>query len=269
MGIMMAARLENSELLDIKKSLAEIKMELKRIADSGGRALSHGGGDDRAVDALMNQLFEEIDNGLENGMVPRCGMRETCKGVFTDLLQKSAGMAGSDRVSEETVRKYRSDLEKRRNEAPRTQCTKCFEEVSDLFEKHVRVARSLRIYQTDEEIRRAIEDLKEDVLLKEILEPVSNRQRLQILKMLSPEARSFSFISEQSGLRGGNLLFHLLHLMEGGLIIQQYERGNYMLSEKGYAILRNLTELMSIVEGETESSYQGDPMEHESGVRVP
>ncbi len=269
METLMAPRLENSELLDIKKTLAEIKIEIKRLADSGGRASNRGGSANRAVDALMNQLFEEIDNGLENGMVPRCGMRETCKGVFTDLLQKSAGMAGSDMVPEETVKKYRSDLEKRRNEAPRTQCTKCFEEVSDLFEKHVRVARSLRIYQTDEEVRKAIEDLNEDAILRVILEPVSNRQRLQILKMLSPEARSFSFISEHSGLRGGNLLFHLQRLMEGGLIIQQYERGDYMLSEKGYVILRNLTILMSIVEGETDAIHQGSLMEQDFVVRVP
>ncbi len=266
---LMTPRNESNELIDIKRSLVEIRLELKRLADSGGRAPIHGAKDDRAVDALMNQLFEEIDVGLENGMVPRCGMRETCKGVFTDLLQKSAGMAGSDSVSEETVRKYRSELEMRRKEAPRTQCTKCFEEVSDLFDKHVRVARSLRIYRTEEEVRRAIEDLREDVLLKEVLEPVSNRQRLQILKMLSSEARSFSYISEQSGLRGGNLLFHLQRLAEGGLIIQQYERGDYMLSEKGYTILRNLTELLSILESETATNIHGELRENESVAKVP
>lgn len=246
----MKARTDSGELQEIHVALDEIKADLRKLIDAPSHAVAlWRGSESRSMDVLLNQLFEDTDTGLEKGMVKRCGMRETCKVVFTDLLQKSANLIGSDIVSEEEVKKYRTELEKRRNEAPKNQCSRCFGEVSDLFDKHIRVTRALRIYRSEDEVRKNIEMLADDLIMKDILEPLSNRQRLQILKMLSSQARSFSYISGQSGLRGGNLLFHLQRLSETGMIVQQHDRGDYYLTEKGYRVMRALWELASCLEG--------------------
>lgn len=249
----MKARAGDRDIQEIQATLLEIKEDLKMLAAYPNRVASTGTQcEGRAVDVLVNQLFEEIDTGLEKGMVPRCGMRETCKSVFTDLLQRSANMVSSNSVSEEMVNQYRFELEKRRSGAPKPQCSKCFREVSELFEKHIRVTRSMKVYRGEEEAHKAIEGMSEDSIMREVLEPVSNKQRLQIMKMLSSQARPFSFISERSGLRGGNLLFHLQRLSEAGMIIQQHERGDYMLTEKGYKIMLTLSELASGLDGRSD-----------------
>jgi len=253
----MRARPDGNELQEIRAALDEIRADLKRLTGSSARGgASSQGPENRAVDVLLNQLLEDIDVGLERGMVKSCGMRETCKAVFTDLLQKSAGMVGSSSVSEEDVNRYRTELERRRSEAPKSQCARCFGEVSGLFDKHIRITRSMKIYRSDEETRRAIESLSEDSVMKNVLEPISNRQRLQILKMLASQARSFSAISDQSGLRGGNLLFHLQRLSDAGMIVQQHERGDYLLTERGYRVLRAISEIASSLDEEA----QGDPV---------
>lgn len=258
----MKTRPDNNELQEIRAALDEIRADLKRLTGSYAR----GGGpsqdqENRAVDVLLNQLLEDIDVGLERSMVKNCGMRETCKAVFTDFLQRSASMVGSSSVSEEEVNRYRAELEKRRSEAPKSQCAKCFGEVSGLFDKHIRITRSMKIYRSDEEARRAIESLSEDAVMKNVLEPISNRQRLQILKMLASQARSFSAISDQSGLRGGNLLFHLQRLSDAGMIVQQHERGDYLLTEKGYVVLRAISEIAASLDEGT----PGDPVPVPSG----
>lgn len=255
--MLVKGRTDSAELQEIHAALEEIKADIRKLAEASPRdGAALRGADGQAVNVLVNQLLEDVDTGLEKGMVKRCGMRETCKAVFTDLLQQSAGLVGADNVSEETVNKYRAELERKRAEAPKSQCSRCFGEVSDLFDKHIRVTRSLKIYRSDEEARKSIELLSEDSVIRDILEPVSNRQRLQILKMLSSQARSFSYISDQSGLRGGNLLFHLQRLSETGMIVQQHERGDYLLTEKGYKVLQAISELASSLD---EAEYPAAP----------
>ena len=79
--------------------------------------------------------------------------------------------------------------------------------------------------------------------MSEILDPISNKQRLEILKAVAFEPKSFSAFSKLTGLIAGNLLFHLQKLMDCELILQQHDRGDYMITEKGFKILQSLNEM--------------------------
>jgi DNA-binding HxlR family transcriptional regulator len=242
------SRKSDEELRNIKVELDEIRADIKKMIASSGRTnVEATAANERALNILINQLTEDIDTGLEKGMVRKCGMRETCKAVFTDLLHRSTNMVGMNKVSEEMVRCYRSELEKKRAEAPKNQCVKCYGEVSDLLDKNIRVIRSMRLYHTDDEVRKEVSRIQEENAMREFLEPVSNKQRLKILKMLSEQSRSFSYISEQSGLRGGNLLFHLQRLIDAEMVVQHHERGDYLLTEKGYTILKGVVEITMVL----------------------
>ncbi|UTB32179.1 MAG: helix-turn-helix domain-containing protein [Methanobacterium sp. ERen5] len=59
---------------------------------------------------------------------------------------------------------------------------------------------------------------------------------------MSSKAQSFSALSELTGLRGGNLLFHIQKLQDHDLIIQRHERGDYMITNKGFNLLMLLAE---------------------------
>ena len=37
-----------------------------------------------------------------------------------------------------------------------------------------------------------------------------------------------------TGLRGGNLLFHIKKMTDSGMILQRHERGDYVITYKGY-----------------------------------
>ena len=78
-----------------------------------------------------------------------------------------------------------------------------------------------------------------------ILEPLCHPKRLEILKAVSGQSMSFSLLSKLTGLRGGNLLFHLQKLSDGGMIIQQHERGDYMITGKGFRVMEGITEMYS------------------------
>jgi len=192
-------------------------------------------------------------------MVKKCPEKQKCTSAFTALLKQNAQLVKKSRVDEISISDNRKKLDELRCGAPYSKCDKCFSEVSSLLVKQVNMMRSMKIYADNQEQKPEISALKTSVVMSDILEPVSNPQRLEILRAVAFEAKSFSAFSELTGLRGGNLLFHLQKLTDSGLIMQQHERGDYMITEKGFRILQGLNEIYSSLQSISlqNSSKQG------------
>lgn len=104
--------------------------------------------------------------------------------------------------------------------------------------------------------------------MSEILEPVSNNHRLEILKAVAYEMKSFSAFSELTNLRGGNLLFHLQKLLDNGLILQMHERGDYMITDKGLKILQGLQEIYSSLQNSQMQNHTENILQKEKKIRT-
>lgn len=240
----------HSDILEIKEMLREIHTDMKRFMERSGQMhLEHVLSGSRAnfANAVIGHVLDDIDYGLESNMVRKCEMRDTCKANFTGFLQKNAGLIKHDEVKEDIILKNQSDLNDMRSNAPSKQCEKCFSNVQTLFGKQVDLMRSLQIYNTDTEKKREISELPYELIVNDILEPLSNMQRLQILKAIAIETKTFSALSELTGLRGGNLLFHLQKLLDSGMAIQRHERGDYMITDKGFKVLSSICEMYSVL----------------------
>lgn len=194
-------------------------------------------------DVIIGYATGEIDSGLESKMAEDCHMKAACKALFSDLLKANLGQIREGKVSKESIEGAQSKMRLMREKAPYDQCSKCFSEAGRLFDKQIDLMRSLRVYRENDMIKESLKDLLEENVVNDILEPLSSKQRLQMLKALSEETKTFSALSALTGLRGGNLLFHLQKLLESGMILQRHERGDYMITEKGFKALRGISEL--------------------------
>ena len=153
-----------------------------------------------------------------------------------------------DNVSEDVIEEKKVELSEIQKGAPFDKCDICFTEVNTLFNKQLDLISSLQIYSTNKEKGTEISTISEENIVKSVLEPLSNKQRLQILKSMASETRKFSTLSELTGLRGGNLLFHIQKLLETDLILQRHERGDYMITKKGFNLLTMLADFSKITE---------------------
>ena len=240
------AEIYNREIAEIKAKLATIHKDIKNLMENTNQqyidlVLANSKKD--VLNAVMGYVNHDIEKGLEKGMVDKCDMRAKCKQIFTDLLYDNTSLMADDDVHEDSIDQNRVKLSKIREGAPYAKCDACFLEVDDLFEKQVNLMRSLRIYSSNNEKKQCISSICEESIVKDVLEPLSNKQRLQILKSMANETKTFSSLSELTGLRGGNLLFHLQKLLDRDIILQRHERGDYMLTEKGYKLLVMLSEI--------------------------
>jgi DNA-binding transcriptional ArsR family regulator len=199
---------------------------------------------------MVNYLYEDVSERLHSQMTRDCETNKLCETFFRDFLQETASLIGRGKIETKTLKMYRDKLEELKKEAKTPDCSKCFSEVSDLFEKQVKLMRSLQIYEdTEEESRNFnISEIELNKLVSEVCEPVANRQRLLILKALLERSKNFSELSRLTGLRGGNLLFHLQKLLETGMVLQRCEHGDYIITRKGYFTLQGLSRISSEIE---------------------
>ncbi len=196
---------------------------------------------------MVDYLCEDANERMHTQMIGDCELRDFCETAFRDFLQETAGLVGRGNVDSETVKLYRNKLEELRKEAKTPQCNKCFSEATTLFEKQVKLMRSLQIYEDREEEgeKGDISEMPPEKLVSEICEPIANKQRLLMLKALSGESKTFSELSKLTGLRGGNLLFHLQKLLDTGMVLQRSERGDYIITRRGYSTLQGLSRIYS------------------------
>jgi len=238
------------DIREIRRDLADLRREIGTLVPSCQQSSQSALSEMRrgvSGPLLRHQSFE-ISAGLEENMVQDCRMHQTCHAFFTDLLLKNASLlrSRSEGDATEQVNANRALLSEQQAKSPFPSCSICFSQAWQIIDHQVDLLRSLRLYR-DQPDRTDLEDLDGEILLRDILEPLSNRQRLQILKALSVRERSFSALSEITGLKGGNLLFHLDRLSQSGLILQRHERGDYLISERGYSLLVAVAALPSLV----------------------
>ena len=244
------AEIYNKEMTEIKAKLATMHNDIKNLMENTNQqyidlVLANSKKD--VLNAVMEYVNHDIEKGLEKGMIDKCNMHDKCKQKFTKLLHENTSFIANDNVHEDSLTENKEELSRIREGAPYEKCDTCFLEVDNLFEKQVNLMRSLRIYSSDNEKKQCISSICEESIVKDVLEPLSNKQRLQILKSMSNETKTFSSLSELTGLRGGNLLFHIQKLLDKDMIIQRHERGDYMLTEKGYKLLLMLSEIDEVL----------------------
>jgi predicted transcriptional regulator len=242
----MGATLGSTEIRELKTEIAGLRNELKRFIEHAN--LQHVDGilsdlKKNYADLFTKHQVDTAEVDLSSHMVNDCKMRSKCFELFMDFLQNTARHIKDGQVSDEIIQSYREQMKVLRKKGPYDKCDTCFSEVHRLFEKQIDLMQSLGIYKKSEENKEIIAEISDENLVKDLLEPVANIQRFQILKALTVQTRTFSDISQLTGLRGGNLLFHIKKLTDSGMILQRHERGDYIVTDKGFKTMTAISQL--------------------------
>lgn len=236
---------------DIKSKLDVIHHEVKKIRERSNQEhldliLSNTKKD--FSNSIAVYVTDDIESDLERGMVAECHLKKTCKQTFKDFLEKNVdNIKQGQYLEKENIDDNYLKLTEMMEEAPYEKCKSCIDEVSSLLKKQLKLIESLQLYDNEPQ-NHDFSPISEELIVKEVLEPLSNKQRLQILQSMASETKTYSELSEVTGLRGGNLLFHIQKLQDGELIFQRHERGDYMVTKKGYAMLMTLNNLQKLLE---------------------
>jgi DNA-binding transcriptional ArsR family regulator len=235
-----------TEMRELKTEITGLRTDLKRFIERANQQHVDGVLSDMKKnysDLFTNHQVENAKTDLSAHMVEDCKMRNKCYEVFMDFLQNTAQHIKDGQVSDEIIQSYREQMKTMRSKGSFDRCDTCFTEVHRLFEKQIDLMQSLGIYAKAREAGDAALEIPDEAVVKDLLEPIANIQRFQILKSLAIQTRTFSDISQLTGLRGGNLLFHIRKLTDTGMILQRHERGDYILTDKGFKTMTAISQL--------------------------
>ncbi|MDD1772150.1 MAG: winged helix-turn-helix domain-containing protein [Methanomassiliicoccales archaeon] len=251
--------LEN-EVSQIKERMDEMSIELQRITSLLTSINVSNNDRSGLFRILRDEARDKAITQLDAGMPKRCEMRKECRQEFIGFLDENLLLLERPRISDEDVLLQSEKLGRFDGNVIKGRCDGCIGEVGSIFQQQTELMRALGLYRTKEELRNSIDVLPEDRVVKDLLEPISNVQRITVLKSLAKAPCSFSELSVLTNLRGGNLLFHLQRLTASGMIIQNGERGDYGLSDKGMKALELVNELYLWTARSTSSDHQGNGM---------
>jgi hypothetical protein len=234
-----------TEMRELKAEVTGLRTDLKRFIERANQ--QHVDGvlldlKNNYSELFTNHQVENAKTDLSAHMVGDCKMRSKCYEVFMDFLQNTSRHIKEGKVSDEMIQSYREQMKTMRSKGPYDRCDTCFSEVHRLFEKQIDLMQSLGIYAKTPEAGKTGLEIPDDAV-KDLLEPVANIQRFQILKSLAVQTRTFSDITQTTGLKGGNLLFHIRKLTDSGMILQRHERGDYVITDKGFRTLTSIADL--------------------------
>jgi len=237
-----------SHILDIKNEIISLRREFNRFLEQSNQQqleflLTQM--EQRFARNMMDYVMEDTNQRLATNMNPDCKMRELCETEFKKLLTDVSRLLGTNTVNEETIQMYLNRFNGLKEMANTESCDKCIAEAASIFEKEIKLIRSVKVHEKSEDTDENIFDLPEEDAVKQICEPLANKQRVRILKALAGGTKSFSQLSNLTKLRGGNLLFHLQKLLDTDMILQHDERGDYIITSKGYTALKNLSLIYS------------------------
>ncbi|MDW7732752.1 MAG: winged helix-turn-helix domain-containing protein [Methanolobus sp.] len=240
--------------------LAEIKAELSSLNRAVSRVLEHSGHQQMNMMVseikndlsrpLINYIMHDTRDALNSNMPEDCDQKQICRSAFENLFQEMSLLLLDKDMDEGKLQEYQKRFDELAELASTENCGSCTVHASRMFEKQLELLRSMSGYinsKPEHENIPSLVDLPDEVV-SSICEPLANKQRLLILKTLSTETKSFSELSRITGLRGGNLLFHLQKLLDTNMILQRTERGDYLLTNKGYNILQGIAELYNMTE---------------------
>ena len=121
---------------------------------------------------VTGKLAVEIDRELDRCMVRNCENYVRSRAFFTDFLDRSAALAGEEKMEESHIADMRRELEKARANSPFKKCSVCFDGVGTLFERHVRLARTQNSYVSEANLRALIDKMDEESVVRNVIDPI-------------------------------------------------------------------------------------------------
>ena len=187
------------------------------------------------------QMQDELDEDLEKITDSKCQNQQKCIETFRAIATENLNMA-QEAQAENALADLDSKINKIAQIAEKAKGKPC-EECHQNFQKKLK--RQKRAFQTIVLVEKTpdnqnSEQIDIDRLVETVLEPLANSARLNIFLGIYEGKKSFSRLAQISNLKGGHLIFHLKKLLDSGLIIQEDNKGEYIITQKGIDVIKKI-----------------------------
>jgi len=241
----------DEEMRELRKEVSQFRVETRQrlevIENEVNKQVSLNY--NRAVvDHLASTTIELIDS-------LKCGeaneMELDCKKMMANAQQGYLRLLKDGRVTEaleamDEAILVMDKVSQGMRDRGKPGCVECMESEIGVIESNKRMLSHLQMLESPAialgEQRQTVGRIDPPSLHEEILNPLSNKARVQILVSIYEGRNRFADLVEATGQRGGHLLYHLRMLMDNGFV-NQFASKEYVLTKKGLKTLIVLAQL--------------------------
>ncbi|HJK18383.1 MAG TPA: winged helix-turn-helix domain-containing protein [Methanocorpusculum sp.] len=234
-----------TELAALRKEIEALRAEINRCIGTETSQNTLGALETFRKDTADAIIAGELARARETleTQAKNCPAKEQCLPQFEKTLAMLLNSLKSGSISTAEIAEIRREYEETQKICSYDHCTGCLLEADKLFAAYIRLLKHAGVYAGDS-IGEQIQELADEAVVAWIGEPLANVIRVKILRSLASEPKSFADLGKLTGLRGGNLLFHLEKLISAGMILQKGERKEYVLTARGHDLLGAVAILM-------------------------
>jgi DNA-binding transcriptional ArsR family regulator len=188
-----------------------------------------------------NQLEDELNEDLPLLTNPQCDKHNQCSQHFTTLTTENLSVIKTAKTKEALadldtkIERVGEVIEK----AKGTPCEICHQKLQKKLKRQKRALQTIVLVETTVDGQTS-EELNISRLVDSVLEPLANHARLKILMSTYEGKKSFSKLSQITGLKGGHLIFHLKKLLDAGLLAQEDNKGDYVVTGRGLDVVKKI-----------------------------
>lgn len=238
--------ISSHELREIRTEIAALRSELNRYTEQTHHQQATSilsDFRDTCADAIVNSYRENGCDavGKEAG---DCSMWNTCRPAFGALFGEALVNIQSGKLSPDDVGAIREKMAEMKSHGVHERCASCFSEAENQLNQQFGMLAAIGVCQISPHTGNAVASLPEEKAASFFSDALGSPIRIQVLKALHHDGKTFTDISKLTGIRGGNLLFHLDKLQKSGMITQRGERGEYRISYRGFEVLNTVAELV-------------------------
>lgn len=230
-------------LQELKQEIKNLRCELNRLEGSvlkeRVKAVENALTQNRLL-LYAGQLQDELDEDIQKIPNKECKNHDQCLERFKSMATENLQMMKNLKV-EEALNDFDTKIDKMEQviqKAKGSTCEVCHKDFQKKLRKEKRAFQTIVLVEKGDDKDEA--ELNIERLVEEVLEPLANSARLKILIGNFEGKKSFSKIAQITGLKGGHLLFHIKKLVDAGLIVQEDNKGDYLITQKGVEVAKKI-----------------------------
>ena len=234
-------------------AIAELKTEIKALRADMNRVEETVLKERlRAVEATLTQNHllvyagqrsQSLNQDIALLLKEDCQNRDKCLEHYKDTIEentkviKQSGLKVALTDLDDRIAENELMVEKTKNQ----QCGNCFSNFDKKLKREKRAYQEIVLVKdinNDTKVHNQTLDIP--FLLQNLFEPLGNDSRLKILSIVYEGKKSFSELSKIVDLKAGHLAFHLKKLVNAKLIAQEASKGDYIITQKGLALIKEM-----------------------------
>ncbi len=230
-------------LQELKQEIKNLRIELNRLEDSVLKERIKSVEDALTQNRLLlyaGQLQDELDEDIQKIPDAKCKNHDHCLELFKKMATENLQIIKNLKIKE-AINDLDTKIEKMEQviqKAKGSPCEVCHKDFQKKLRREKRAFQTIVLVEKTE--NKDNKELNIDRLVEEVLEPLANSARLKILISTFEGRKSFSKIAQITGLKGGHLLFHIKKLLDAGLVVQENNKGDYIITQKGVGVVKKI-----------------------------